>query len=226
MGDFNISEDWKNALNKEFTETYFEKLMAFVSQERNNYTVFPPPNLTFNAYNLISINDIKVVILGQDPYHGQAQAHGLSFSVSHGVPHPPSLRNIFKELNSDLNHPIPAKTNGDLTHWAKQGVLLLNAVLTVREKEPNSHKGKGWEQFTDATIRYLSKNHTGIVFILWGQYAQAKESLIDEAKHLVLKSPHPSPFSARKGFFGSKPFSSVNDYLVKQDKTPIDWRIE
>ena len=216
-----IEPSWKEAIGAEFEKTYFKQLVTFIRDEYNNQIVYPPGKMLFNAFNYCPFNEVKVVILGQDPYHGQGQAHGLSFSVQDGVPLPPSLENIYKELVSDLEIPIP--TSGNLTHWAKQGVLLLNTVLSVREKEPQSHQNKGWEFFTDAVIRAISERAEPVVFILWGSPAQKKEAIIDSGKHFILKSVHPSPLSAYRGFFGSKPFSQTNAFLEKQGKTPISW---
>jgi uracil-DNA glycosylase len=220
--DVRIEESWKEVLKDEFEKPYFKELTEFVKQEYETETVFPHPKSIFNAFELTPFNDVRVVILGQDPYHGQGQAHGLSFSVVEGVRNPPSLQNIYKELESDVGIPIAAK-NGDLTRWAKQGVLLLNATLTVRANTPGSHQGKGWEQFTDAAIKALSDKREHLVFILWGNYAKAKGAHIDRTKHLVIESPHPSPFSAHSGFFGSKPFSKTNEYLESQGESVISW---
>ena len=216
-----IEPSWKEAIGAEFEKSYFKQLVTFIRDEYSNHIVYPPGKMLFNAFNYCPFNEVKVVILGQDPYHGQGQAHGLSFSVQDGVPLPPSLENIYKELVSDLEIPIP--TSGNLTHWAKQGVLLLNTVLSVREKEPQSHQNKGWEFFTDAVIRAISERAEPVVFILWGSPAQKKEAIIDSGKHFILKSVHPSPLSAYRGFFGSKPFSQTNAFLEKQGKTPIAW---
>lgn len=216
-----IEPSWKEAVGAEFEKTYFKQLVTFIKDEYSNHIVYPPGKMLFNAFNYCPFNEVKVVILGQDPYHGQGQAHGLSFSVQDGVPLPPSLDNIYKELVSDLGIPMP--TSGNLTHWAKQGVLLLNTVLSVREKEPQSHQNKGWEFFTDAVIRAISAKEEPVVFILWGSPAQKKEAIIDSGKHLILKAVHPSPLSAYRGFFGSKPFSQTNTFLEKQGKTPISW---
>ena len=217
---------WKKVLEDEFSKPYFEELVTFLKDEKKNKTIFPPGPEIFNAYNSTPFSEVKVVILGQDPYHGPGQAHGLSFSVKRGIHQPPSLQNIFKELESDLQFPIPPKSNGDLTSWARQGVLLLNAVLTVEQAKPNSHKDRGWENFTDATIKIVSEFKENVVFILWGNFAQKKRSLIDETKHRVIASVHPSPFSARNGFFGSKPFSQTNTYLQETQQKPVDWQIQ
>jgi uracil-DNA glycosylase len=219
--DPKIPQSWKNVLKDEFSKEYFIHLKEFLLVEKQIHTIYPAAKNIFNAYNSMEFEDVKVVILGQDPYHGPNQAHGLSFSVQDGVALPPSLKNIFQELESDVGCPYP--TSGNLTKWAKQGVLLLNAVLTVRAHEAHSHKDKGWEYFTDATIKAISDNLENVVFILWGRPAQMKERLIDGSKHLILKAPHPSPLSAYRGFFGSKPFSQANAYLAAHNKQPIDW---
>ncbi len=216
--DVRIEESWKEVLKDEFEKPYFKELTEFVKQEYETGAVYPHPKNIFNAFTLTPFNEVRVVILGQDPYHGVGQAHGLSFSVVEGVRNPPSLQNIYKELERDLGKPVDA-SSGDLTRWAKQGVLLLNATLTVRANTPGSHQGKGWEQFTDAAIKALSDKREHLVFILWGNYAKAKGAHIDRTKHLVIESPHPSPFSAHSGFFGSKPFSKTNEYLTH----PIQW---
>ncbi len=217
-----IEESWKKHLAAEFEKPYFAELTAFVKEEYKNEAVYPPPKFIFRAFELTPFNEVKVVILGQDPYHGPAQANGLCFAVSEGVPLPPSLQNIFKEIESDLGQPLKHRS-GDLERWAKQGVLLLNATLTVRARLAGSHQSKGWEEFTDATIRALSEGREHLVFILWGNYARHKGAHIDRSKHLVLESPHPSPFSATSGFFGSKPFSTANAYLAAHGEVPIDW---
>jgi len=216
-----IPRSWKKVLEGEFSKKYFLDLRQFLIEEKRRYTVFPSNKNIFNAYNSMEFEDVKVVILGQDPYHGVGQAHGLSFSVQEGVIHPPSLRNIFQELVDDIGCPYPK--SGNLSQWAVQGVLLLNAVLSVRQGEANSHRGKGWEFFTDATIKAISDNLENVVFILWGRPAQMKEKMIDTSKHLVLKAPHPSPLSSYRGFFGSKPFSKTNEYLCSHNKLPIEW---
>jgi uracil-DNA glycosylase len=218
-----IDESWFNVLKPEFESEYFLNLKTFLVGEKHQYTVYPPGNLIFNAFNLTPFDKVKVIILGQDPYHGPGQAHGLSFSVPQGVQLPPSLQNIYKELNNDLGIPI-AKT-GNLEKWAREGVLLLNASLTVRAGMAASHSKHGWEQFTDAAIKALSREREHLVFILWGNYAIAKESFIDASKHLILKSVHPSPLSASRGFFGCHHFSKTNDYLVKNGLSPIDWNL-
>ena len=219
-----IEESWKEVLIDEFHKEYFIKLKEFLVEERKKHIVFPPGAMIFNAFNYTPFKDVKVVLLGQDPYHGPGQAHGLCFSVPNGVQKPPSLINIFKEINTDLGITIPH--GGNLEKWAKQGVLLLNATLTVRAHEAGSHQKRGWEQFTDAAIMAISKNREGVIFLLWGAYAQAKASIIDQNKHFVLTSPHPSPLSVTRGFYGCKHFSKTNELLRKQGKTEIDWSIE
>ncbi len=216
-----IEESWKKVLLEEFQKPYFETLKTFLVEEKKHHTIYPRGENIFAAFKHTPFENVEVVILGQDPYHGVGQAHGLSFSVQDGVPHPPSLQNIFKELKDDLGCNIPK--SGNLTAWAKQGVFLLNTVLTVRASEANSHRNQGWENFTDAVIKTLSTQKEHLVFILWGSPAGAKASLIDGKKHLILRAPHPSPLSSYRGFFGSKPFSKSNDYLVAKGKKPIDW---
>lgn len=216
-----IEPTWQQALQAEFDAPYFEQLAQKVRSEYAAGPCFPPGSLIFNAFNLCPLPAVRVVILGQDPYHEPGQAHGLCFSVPKGVPLPPSLLNIYRELGSDLGKPLPA--DGDLSRWARQGVLLLNATLTVRQHQAGSHQRQGWEQFTDAVIRVVSQQRRGVVFLLWGSYAQSKRPLIDPAKHLILTSPHPSPLSAHRGFFGNHHFSQANDYLVRQGQQPIDW---
>jgi uracil-DNA glycosylase len=218
-----IEESWKAALSNEFQQEYFSSLKTFLQEEKKQYTVYPPGRSIFSAFDHTPIDKVKVVILGQDPYHGSGQAHGLCFSVPHGVQPPPSLVNIFKELNSELGIPIP--NHGNLEKWADQGVLLLNATLTVRANQAGSHQKKGWEQFTDQVIRQVSSQRSGVIFLLWGNYAKAKESLIDLSKHHVLTSAHPSPFSAYSGFFGCGHFSRTNELLKQQGLEPIDWSI-
>ena len=218
-----IDESWYRVLQPQFDAPYFSDLKTFLVSEKRKYTVYPPGPLIFNAFNLTPFDKVKVVILGQDPYHGPMQAHGLSFSVPDGVPFPPSLNNIFKELHDDLGIVIPH--SGNLEKWAREGVLLLNASLTVRAGQAASHSHHGWEQFTDAAIRALSEQREHIVFILWGNYAIAKQSLIDSNKHLILKSVHPSPLSASRGFFGCHHFSKANHYLENNGITPIDWSL-
>ena len=219
-----IGNKWDELLNEEFKKEYFTNLMNFVKEEYKTKTIYPKQNEVFNAFRYTDFDNVKVVILGQDPYHGPNQAEGLSFSVSNEVLKPPSLKNIFKELESDLKIQFP-KANS-LKPWAKEGVLLLNAVLTVEEHKPTSHKDKGWEIFTDDVIKILNDRNTPTVFILWGAYARSKRSLITNPIHLVIESAHPSPFSARNGFFGSKPFSKTNEFLKKNNIKEINWRIE
>lgn len=216
-----IEDSWKQQLAPEFEKPYFSALTQFVRQEYATTTCYPPGKLIFNAFNLCPYNRVKVVIIGQDPYHGPGQAHGLCFSVNDGVPFPPSLQNIFKEIQADLGAPVPA--TGNLTRWAQQGVLLLNATLTVRAHQAGSHQRHGWEEFTDAAIKALSEGREHLVFILWGAYAQRKGAFIDANKHLVLKSAHPSPLSAYQGFFGNKHFSMANAYLEQHGQAPIQW---
>lgn len=216
-----IEASWKEHLADEFAKPYFERLTSFVRTEYRTTTCYPPGPLIFNAFNLCPFDRVKVVIIGQDPYHGPGQAHGLCFSVNDGVPFPPSLQNIFKEIQSDTGTPIPA--SGNLTRWEKQGVLLLNATLTVRAHQAGSHQHQGWEEFTDAVIRKLSDEREHLVFILWGAYAQKKGAVIDRNKHLVLASAHPSPLSAYHGFFGNRHFSLTNAYLQQHGKQPIVW---
>jgi uracil-DNA glycosylase len=220
--EMQINPSWKEKLRSEFEQPYFTELMAFVKEEYASKTVYPHPKNIFRAFELTPFDNVKVVILGQDPYFNTGQAIGLSFAVEEGIALPPSLRNIYKELEGDLGKPLVHK-DGDLTRWAKQGVLLLNATLTVRGGAAGSHQGKGWEQFTDAVIKALSEEREHLVFMLWGNYARTKGAHIDRTKHLVIESAHPSPFSARNGFFGSKPFSKTNEYLRKLGSEPIDW---
>ncbi|MDI1324740.1 MAG: uracil-DNA glycosylase [Algoriphagus sp.] len=216
-----IEPSWEVALEKVFQQDYFKELASFVKDEYSNGKVFPPGKEIFNAFWHCPIKKVKVVILGQDPYHGPDQAHGLSFSVKPGTPFPPSLLNIFKEIKSDLGKDMPP--NGDLTRWADQGVFLLNATLTVKATLAGSHQKKGWEQFTDEVIRKISNSQPHVVFMLWGAYAQKKEELIDESKHLILKAPHPSPLSAHRGFLGCKHFSQANSFLISKGLEPIEW---
>ena len=216
-----IPAAWQSVLKDETSKSYFKELENFVAQERHKNTVYPPVGQEFAALEVLAPSEVKVFILGQDPYHGPGQAHGMAFSVRPGVAPPPSLGNIFRELRDDLGVPLPH--NGYLMGWAQQGVLLLNAVLTVRRSEANSHKSKGWEKFTDAVIKAVSAGDEPVVFVLWGNYAQKKEKLIDASKHTILKAVHPSPLSAHNGFFGSKPFSQINDALEKSGREPIDW---
>lgn len=217
-----IESSWKQVLQEEFEKEYFRNLTEFVRSEYKAATVYPPAGLIFNAFNLCSFENLKVVLIGQDPYHGPGQAHGLCFSVKDGVDFPPSLINIFKEIELDLGLSRPA--SGNLERWAKQGVLLLNATLTVRAHLAGSHQKKGWEQFTDSVISIINREKSGIVFMLWGAYAQKKGENIDRTKHLVLESVHPSPLSASRGFFGNHHFSKCNSYLSGKGMNPVDWR--
>ena len=217
-----IDESWYKVLREQFEAPYFADLKSFLVEEKQHYAVYPPGKLIFNAFNLTPFDKVKVVILGQDPYHGPGQAHGLSFSVPDGVQFPPSLLNIFKELNNDLG--IPMAHSGNLEKWAREGVLLLNAVLTVRASEPTSHSSIGWQRFTDAVIRKISDECEAVVFLLWGNYARAKRELIDSSKHYVLEAAHPSPL-ARGAFFGCRHFSKTNELLTKHNKTPINWQL-
>lgn len=219
-----ISNDWLEPLTPEFHKEYYRKLFEKVKEEYNTTKVFPAAEDIFNAFHLTPLKDVKVVILGQDPYHNDGQAHGLCFSVKPGVEIPPSLVNIYQELHDDLGCYIP--DNGYLVKWAKQGVLMLNTVLTVRAHMANSHRGIGWDKFTDACIRICNEQDRPIVFILWGRPAQTKKAMLDNPRHLILEAPHPSPLSAHRGFFGSRPFSKTNDFLVANGLTPIDWQIE
>lgn len=219
--DVKIEESWKKQLQNEFEKDYFINLTNFIRNEYQTKQIFPPAKLIFNAFEHTPFDKVKVVILGQDPYHNDGQAHGLSFSVNDGIQFPPSLINIFKEINSDLGIPIPK--SGNLTRWADQGVLLLNATLTVQAHQAGSHQNKGWENFTDAAIKKLADERENIVFLLWGSYAQKKAAFINSNKHLILKSVHPSPLSAHRGFFGNKQFSQINDYLTSKGLTPIQW---
>lgn len=216
-----IEPSWRRQLQTEFDKPYFAELVAFVKREYATRTVFPPARLIFNAFNQCPFTDVKVVLIGQDPYHERGQAQGLCFSVADGVPFPPSLVNIFKEIETDTGTPLPQ--NGDLTRWARQGVLLLNATLTVREHEAGSHQRHGWEEFTDAVIHILSERKDNLVFILWGSYAQGKAQLIDGGRHCILRSAHPSPLSAYRGFFGNHHFSQTNAYLRVHGKEEIVW---
>ena len=219
--DVKIEESWKKMLGEEFEKPYFAQLTEFVRNEYSSGTVYPPAKLIFNAFDHCPFDKVKVVIIGQDPYHGAGQANGLCFSVNKGIAMPPSLVNIFKEIAADTGKPLP--TDGDLTRWSDQGVLLLNATLTVRAGNAGSHQRRGWEEFTDAAIRILAEKRENLVFILWGSYAQRKGAFIDRNKHLVLTSPHPSPLSAYAGFFGNHHFTLTNDFLIKNGKEPIDW---
>jgi uracil-DNA glycosylase len=222
--DVQIEESWKSVLKGEFDKVYFQQIVIFLKAEKAaDKIIFPPGPFIFNAFNKTPFSKIKVVLLGQDPYHNPGQAHGLSFSVPDGIKKPPSLVNIFKELESDLG--IPSAKNGNLEKWAQQGVMLLNASLTVRQNEAGSHSKIGWLQFTDSVISKISEQKKGIIFLLWGKFAQDKQTLIDETKHYVLKAAHPSPFSADKGFFGCKHFSKTNELLSLQNKEPIDWKL-
>jgi uracil-DNA glycosylase len=218
-----MHESWKRLLADEFTKPYFKDLIEFVRKEREQHVVFPPSNQVFEALRLTPFDETKVLILGQDPYHNAGQAHGLSFSVLRGITPPPSLQNIYKELSQDVGFKPPS--HGCLTYWAEQGVLLLNSVLTVRAHAPGSHQGKGWESFTDAIIRKLDARDRPLVFVLWGNYARKKSELINSNRHLIIESPHPSPMSARYGFFGSKPFSQVNEGLKALGMAPVTWQL-
>lgn len=216
-----IEESWKNKLSEEFEKEYFNNLIEFVKSEYKDKTIYPPGGEIFNAFNKTPFDEVKIVILGQDPYHGEGQANGLAFSVREDIKIPPSLRNIYKEIEEDLGKEMP--DHGNLERWAEQGVLLLNSTLTVQAKSPGSHQKKGWEEFTDAAVKILSERKKNQVFMLWGAYAQKKGQIIDRDSHLVLESPHPSPFSANRGFFGCKHFSKANKFLILHDKEPIDW---
>lgn len=218
-----LEEGWKNVLQDEFEKNYMQKLKKFLIKEKVVHTIYPKGNNIFNAFDITPFNNVKVVILGQDPYHGEGQAHGLSFSVPSGVKTPPSLMNIFKEMDRDLE--IKNHGKGDLTHLAKQGVLLLNATLTVKKDEAGSHQNRGWEEFTDKVISVISELKEGVVFLLWGKFAQNKQNLIDEKKHHILMSSHPSPLSAHRGFFGCGHFSICNEILKNQNKTEINWEL-
>lgn len=223
--DVKIEPSWKAELKEEFKKSYFLQIATFLKTEKAlNKVIYPPGTLIFNAFNQTPFNKLKVVIIGQDPYHGAGQAHGLSFSVQNGIKPPPSLVNIYKEIQRDIGIAMP-KEYGNLTNWAQQGVLLLNAALTVRDGEPFSHAKFGWADFTDSVIQKISDKKKGVVFLLWGKFAQDKQVLIDETKHHVLKAAHPSPFSADKGFFGCKHFSKTNEFLVKEGHQPIDWKL-
>ena len=222
--DVKIENSWKQALAAEFVKPYFEQLTQFVRSEYHRTTVYPPGKEIFAAFDATPFDQVKVVIIGQDPYHGVGQANGLCFSVRDGVELPPSLLNIYKELHDDLGVPIPV--SGDLSRWARQGVLLLNSTLTVRAHEAASHQGRGWEQFTDAIIQAVNEQDRAVVYMLWGRPAQSKIPMLDNLKHLILKAPHPSPLSAYRGFFGCKHFSQANEFLVQNGMEPIDWQIE
>lgn len=219
-----IGNDWDEILKSEFHEEYFYNLLKFVQGEYKRTTVFPPKNEVFKAFRYTTYKDLKVVILGQDPYHGEGEAEGLSFSVKKGIRKPPSLNNIFKELHEDLGYPIPV--DGSLVSWAKQGVLLLNTVLTVIKDQAASHKDIGWEKFTDYVIKKINEKEEPVVFILWGGFARSKKKLITNKNHFIIESAHPSPLSAYNGFFGSHPFSKTNDFLIKNNLTPINWQIK
>ena len=221
MAEVRIAEDWKQILNEEFSKPYFEELIRFVKEEYATREIFPKGGNIFRAFDKCPLDKLKVVIIGQDPYHGPGQANGLCFSVGEGVPFPPSLQNIFKEVQSDIGTPMP--TSGELDRWAEQGVLLLNAVLTVRAHEAASHAGRGWEQFTDAVVRAIAERKDGIVYMLWGSYAQKKGAIADNRRNMILRAVHPSPLSAYRGFFGCKHFSQANDYLKSIGKEPIVW---
>ncbi|MFH0820812.1 MAG: uracil-DNA glycosylase [Candidatus Peregrinibacteria bacterium] len=219
--DVKIHPSWKTVLQEEFNQLYFQTLADFVKREYGSKTVYPLPRQVFAAFDLCPFDQVKVVILGQDPYHGSGQANGLCFSVSDGIEKPPSLVNIYREIEADLHKTMPA--SGNLERWARQGVLLLNATLTVLQGTAGSHQGKGWEEFTDAVIRKISEEKDGVVFLLWGRFARSKAVMISSAKHLVLEAAHPSPLSANQGFFGCKHFSKANEYLAAHGKEPIDW---
>ena len=221
MADVRIAEDWKTVLREEFTKPYFDELVEFVKGEYASTTVFPAGRNIFRAFDKCPLDRLKVVIIGQDPYHGEGQAKGLCFSVSEGVPFPPSLQNILKEVHDDTGAEMPS--SGELDRWAEQGVLLLNAVLTVRAHEAASHAGKGWERFTDAVVRAIAERKEGVVYMLWGNYAQKKGAIADPERNLILRAVHPSPLSAYRGFFGCRHFSMANDYLLSQGKEPINW---
>jgi uracil-DNA glycosylase len=218
-----LPEDWSKVLREALEAPSFERLEAFLGEERRRFTIYPSEEDLFSAFRLTPYEQVRVLVLGQDPYHGPGQAHGLAFSVQPGVPAPPSLTNIFKELQSDLG--LAPSGSGSLVRWARQGVLLLNAVLTVRESQPNSHADQGWEEFTDAVIRAVNARREPIVFLLWGSYARKKKKLIDTQRHEVIESPHPSPLSAMSGFFGSRPFSRINEALMARGQPPIDWSL-
>ena len=219
--DVRIEQSWKQRLQTEFDKPYFEQLTQFVRTEYQTHTIYPPARLIFNAFNLCPFDKVKVVIIGQDPYHGVGQAHGLCFSVQDGVQFPPSLRNIFKEIHDDIGTPVPL--SGNLTRWAEQGVLLLNATLTVRADEAGSHQRRGWETFTDAVINAVASEKQNVVYILWGSYAQQKAAMVNRSQNLVLESVHPSPLSASRGFFGNHHFSRANQYLIEHGKEPVAW---
>jgi len=219
--EFNINESWEKYLNEEFNKKYFIDLISFLKFEKEQYEIYPQENRIFSAFDSCKFEDVNVVIIGQDPYHGKGQANGLCFSVNEGVKSPPSLQNIFKEIKQDVGNEIPK--SGNLERWANQGILMLNATLTVRASEPGSHQKKGWEFFTDLVIKLISEKKENVVFLLWGAYAQKKGEIIDRKKHFVLESAHPSPFAANKGFFGNKHFSKTNEFLTKTGKKEINW---
>ena len=221
MADVRIAEDWKRVIGEEFSKPYFEELISFVKQEYATSQVFPAGRNIFRAFDKCPFDKVKVVIIGQDPYHGDGQANGLCFSVNEGVPFPPSLKNIFKEVHDDVGTPIP--TSGELDRWAEQGVLLLNSVLTVKAHNAASHAGHGWEIFTDAVVRAIAERKEGVVYMLWGSYAQRKGAIANPERNLILHSVHPSPLSSYRGFFGCKHFSKTNTYLTSKGKTPIEW---
>lgn len=224
LPEIRIEPSWKLAMKDEFEQEYFKALKNFLlTEKQDKRIIYPPGQKIFAAFDYTPFDKVKVIIIGQDPYHGAGQANGLCFSVSDGVPHPPSLQNIFKELQADLNITVPR--SGSLEPWARQGVLLLNAILTVRANEPASHRNRGWEQFTDEVIRTLSAKKNGLVFILWGNFARSKKIMIDTTKHFVLEAAHPSPFSAHSGFFGCKHFSRTNEILIREGLSPIDWKL-
>lgn len=223
MNTVRIEKSWYSALEEEFTKEYFERLTDFVKSEYEKVIVYPNPKNIFKAFELCPFESVRVVIVGQDPYHGRGQAQGLCFSVKSGVAQPPSLKNIFKEIQDSTGKKSACEVTGDLSYWAEQGVLLLNATLTVRAGQAGSHQGKGWEQFTDAVVQALSKKREGLVYLLWGKYAQQKCTAIDRTKNLVLTAPHPSPFSVQSGFFGCNHFAQTNEYLVQKDEMPVVW---
>jgi uracil-DNA glycosylase len=223
MMKIDLKNGWQEKIGTEFAQPYFQKLIRFLEGEYEQEVVYPKQDDVFNAFAYSTYEDVKVLILGQDPYHGPNQAHGLSFSVKEGVPLPPSLKNIYKELEADIGCRTPE--HGNLTNWAKQGVLLLNTVLTVRQGAAHSHKGKGWETFTNQVIARLNEREVPVIFVLWGLPAQKKKKLIDESKHFIIESAHPSPLSAHRGFFGSRPFSKINQYLRELNQKEIDWQI-
>lgn len=218
-----LPKDWQKALGEEFDKPYYKSLLAYLKEERDEHEIFPPEDEVFSAFHLTPYKDVKVLILGQDPYHDNNQAHGLCFSVKPGIRTPPSLVNIYKEMKTDVGTTTP--DHGYLVRWAEQGVLMINAVLTVRAHQPNSHKSKGWEKFTDAVIKMVSAKEDHVVFLLWGGYAKKKAKLVDKSKHTIIEGTHPSPLSAKNGFFGSKPFSAINKVLKANGKDAIDWQI-